>query len=151
MITSLLLLFVLLCLPTSISLAPCSIIGGGRIGSLLASSFPSTSLIYTRTASLDDLSPGPIYITTCNDALIDVLERVPNDRHADLVFLQVKFAHSQSALCSASLCTPPPPLLFTRLFNPERLHQVLPPKPQSLRQHSSSVVLRETDTPISAH
>ncbi|GMI26755.1 hypothetical protein TeGR_g12670 [Tetraparma gracilis] len=90
MLARLLLVGALCCclLPTPcLSLAPYSVIGPGRIGSLLASLAPSAPLL-GRGADLSSLPPGPIYLATRNAALPAVLSAVPAARRADLVFLQ---------------------------------------------------------------
>ena len=64
---------------------PSVIVGGGRIGSLLASLGPST--LVKRGEAIPD-GDGPIYVCTRNDALAPIIEATPEHRRADLVFLQ---------------------------------------------------------------
>ncbi|GMI46302.1 hypothetical protein TrCOL_g2774 [Triparma columacea] len=69
------------------AVGPCTIVGGGRIGSLLAGTHPGNKLI-GRNDAYDDLPPGPIYVATRNDALDGVVDKCPDERLGDLVFLQ---------------------------------------------------------------
>ena len=66
--------------------APVTIIGGGRIGSLLAKGGECTVL--GRGDSVDADGSGPILIATRNDALDGIVEACPENRRKDLVFLQ---------------------------------------------------------------
>lgn len=66
--------------------ASVTIIGGGRIGSLLAEGGESTLL--GRGDSIDPNGSGPIFIATRNDALDGIVEACPENRRKDLVFLQ---------------------------------------------------------------
>jgi hypothetical protein len=66
--------------------APMVIIGGGRIGSLLAQGGESTLL--GRDDSIDADGTGPILIATRNDALDGIVDACPENRRKDLVFLQ---------------------------------------------------------------
>ena len=72
---------------SSDTLPPCTIVGGGRIGDLLIGSSPDNVLV-GRSDDMASLPAGPIYVCTRNDALDDVVERTPEDRRGDLVFLQ---------------------------------------------------------------
>lgn len=72
---------------SSPALPPCTIVGGGRIGDLLSGSSPGGKVV-GRSDDMTDLPAGPIYVCTRNDALDDVVERCPEDRREDLVFLQ---------------------------------------------------------------
>jgi len=65
---------------------PVTIIGGGRIGSLLAKGGESTLL--GRGDTIDTEGSGPILIATRNDALDSIVEACPENRRKDLVFLQ---------------------------------------------------------------
>jgi hypothetical protein len=65
----------------------CTIVGGGRIGSLLAQGGPS--LLLGRGQSIPPDSEGtPIFIATRNDALDSIIDSCPPNRKSDLVFLQ---------------------------------------------------------------
>jgi hypothetical protein len=66
--------------------ASVTIIGGGRIGSLLAEGGESTLL--GRGDSIDPNGSGPIFIATRNDALDGIVDACPKNRRKDLVFLQ---------------------------------------------------------------
>ncbi len=74
--------------PPSTPSPPCTVVGTGRIGSLLSS--PTTTTV-SRTTDMSSLPPGPIYVATRNDSLDDVISRCPDDRKSDLVFLQNGF------------------------------------------------------------
>jgi hypothetical protein len=63
-----------------------AIIGGGRIGSLLAQGGESTLL--GRNDSIDADGTGPILIATRNDALDGIVDACPENRRKDLLFLQ---------------------------------------------------------------
>ena len=66
---------------------PAIIVGGGRIGSLLASLGESTMM--TRSGwPADAPTEGPIYVCVRNDALDAVIDATPIERRQDLVFLQ---------------------------------------------------------------
>jgi len=67
----------------------CTIIGGnGRIGSLLAQG-SGPSLLIGRGESIPSEPQGtPIFIATRNDSLHSIIDACPNNRKADLVFLQ---------------------------------------------------------------
>ena len=63
------------------------IIGGGRIGSFLASA--ENARLLGRGDSIDPDNAGqPIYICTRNDSLEDIIVNCPPQRRADLTFLQ---------------------------------------------------------------
>lgn len=64
-----------------------TIIGGGRIGSLLAQGGENTVLL-GRGDTIDADRSGPILICTRNDALDGIVEECPENRRKDLVFLQ---------------------------------------------------------------
>jgi hypothetical protein len=66
---------------------PAIIVGGGRIGGLLASLGPSTVLKRDEPFPAEP-TEGPIYVCTRNDALEGVIEMTPPHRREDLVFLQ---------------------------------------------------------------
>jgi hypothetical protein len=62
------------------------IIGAGRIGGLLAE--PGACVVLGREDSIDAEGQGPILITTRNDALEGIVEKCPENRRKDLVFMQ---------------------------------------------------------------
>jgi hypothetical protein len=64
-----------------------TIIGGGRIGSLLAQGGGETTLL-RRGDSINAHGTGPILIATRNDALGVIVDACPDSRRKDLVFLQ---------------------------------------------------------------
>ncbi len=65
----------------------CSIIGGGRIGSLLHQG--GNSLLLKRGDSIPEDNEGtPIFIATRNDSLDGIIAGCPEGRLKDLVFLQ---------------------------------------------------------------
>ena len=67
---------------------PGVIIGGGRIGNLLyESNGKQDTFLDKRGMQIPD-TPGPIYICTRNNDLDDIIERTPNGKRKDLVFLQ---------------------------------------------------------------
>lgn len=68
---------------------PSIVVGGGRIGSLLASL--GESVIVRRGDPIvgpESPTAGPIYVTTRNDDLAGVIEATPESRRKDLVFMQ---------------------------------------------------------------
>ena len=65
----------------------CTIIGGGRIGSLLHQGGNSVLLKRGDTISEDD-EGTPIFIATRNDSLDGIIAECPENRLKDLVFLQ---------------------------------------------------------------
>jgi hypothetical protein len=65
---------------------PAEIIGAGRIGGLLAE--PGQCVVLGREDSIDAQGKGPILITTRNDALEGIVEKCPENRRKDLVFMQ---------------------------------------------------------------
>ena len=65
-----------------------TIIGGGRIGSLLASSTGGKTVLLGRDNVIDASDPGPILICTRNDALDGIVDACPENRRKDLVFVQ---------------------------------------------------------------
>jgi ketopantoate reductase len=70
------------------------IIGAGRVGTSLKKRSEAVDIPVTlvdRTsgdAALDGPQGDPILVATRNDDLLDVIERVPEHRHEDLVFIQ---------------------------------------------------------------
>ena len=62
------------------------IIGAGRIGGLLAEA--GECVVIGREDSIDADGKGPILITTRNDALDGIVEKCPENRRKDLVFMQ---------------------------------------------------------------
>lgn len=64
----------------------CTVIGGGRIGSLLVEG--GESLLLNRGDSIPADGTGPIIIATRNDALDGIVDSCPESRRKDLVFLQ---------------------------------------------------------------
>lgn len=67
----------------------CTVIGAGRIGSLLAQG--GETLVLKRGDSIsddEDLVGTPIFIATRNDSLEPIIEACPDNRKSDLVFLQ---------------------------------------------------------------
>jgi hypothetical protein len=62
------------------------IIGAGRIGGLLAE--PGACDVLGREDSIDAEGKGPILITTRNDALEGIVDKCPENRRKDLVFMQ---------------------------------------------------------------
>jgi len=68
---------------------PSIIVGGGRIGSLLADLGVEGDAVLTRSMPFPS-SPaeGPIYVCTRNDALESIVEATPEHRRKDLVFMQ---------------------------------------------------------------
>ena len=66
--------------------APLTIIGGGRIGSLLAKG--GETVVLGRGDTIPADGEGPILIATRNDALDGIVEACPENRRKDLVFLQ---------------------------------------------------------------
>mmetsp|Transcript_71146 Transcript_71146/g.123405 ORF Transcript_71146/g.123405 Transcript_71146/m.123405 type:complete len:326 (-) Transcript_71146:120-1097(-) len=68
---------------------PSIIVGGGRIGSLLASIGVDGDAVMKRGDPFPE-SPatGPIYVTTRNNDLAGVIESTPEHRRKDLVFMQ---------------------------------------------------------------
>jgi hypothetical protein len=72
---------------TATSADTVTIIGGGRIGSLLAQGGENTVLL-GRGDTIDADGSGPILICTRNDALDGIVESCPENRRKDLVFLQ---------------------------------------------------------------
>jgi len=68
------------------SLKKAEIIGAGRIGSLLAEAGECSVL--GRDDAIDPDADGPILIATRNDALDGIIEKCPESRRKDLVFLQ---------------------------------------------------------------
>lgn len=65
---------------------PMTIVGSGRIGGLLAEG--GKSIVVGREDSIDPEGTGPILVTTRNDALEGIVEKCPENRRKDLVFMQ---------------------------------------------------------------
>ena len=63
-----------------------TIIGAGRIGSMLAEN--GDCLVLKRGDTLLEDGKGPIFIATRNDALDGIVESTPENRRKDLMFLQ---------------------------------------------------------------
>jgi len=69
------------------------VVGGGRIGSLLAEA-GSCSLL-GRDDTIDPQREGqPIFVATRNDALDGIIDRCPENRRKDLMFLQNGYLES---------------------------------------------------------
>ncbi|GAX17064.1 hypothetical protein FisN_5Hh449 [Fistulifera solaris] len=68
------------------SMGRAEIIGGGRIGSLLAAA--GDCVLLGRGDKIDPNGSGPILIATRNDALDGIVDNCPENRKKDLVFLQ---------------------------------------------------------------
>ena len=66
---------------------PSIVVGGGRIGSLLASLGEST-LLKRGDPFPESPATGPIYVTTRNDDLQGVIDMTPPHRREDLCFMQ---------------------------------------------------------------
>jgi len=67
---------------------PATIIGKGRIGLALHAMGGLNDVLVGRGDSIMSDGTGPIYVCTRNDALEDVIQRCPDHRKEDLVFLQ---------------------------------------------------------------
>ena len=68
---------------------PLTFIGGGRIGNALVGMGAGKDVIIHRDDPFPaDAPPGPILVCTRNDSLDVVVERTPENRRQDLVFLQ---------------------------------------------------------------
>lgn len=63
-----------------------SIVGSGRIGGTLAEA--GNCVVLGREDSIDPNGEGPILIATRNDALDGIVEKCPENRRKDLVFMQ---------------------------------------------------------------
>jgi hypothetical protein len=63
-----------------------TIVGAGRIGGLLAEG--GESVVVGRDDSIDADGSGPILVTTRNDVLGDIVDKCPESRRKDLVFMQ---------------------------------------------------------------
>lgn len=67
----------------------CTVVGGGRIGSMLTSAAASSLLLKRGDVIPEDSGEGsPILLATRNDALDGIVEACPEHRRKDLVFLQ---------------------------------------------------------------
>lgn len=64
-----------------------TIVGGGRVGSALQDMGQEKDTIIGRDEAIQG-PPGPIVVCTRNDALQDVVDRTPESRRKDLVFIQ---------------------------------------------------------------
>uniref|UniRef100_A0A6V2DI38 Opine dehydrogenase domain-containing protein n=1 Tax=Ditylum brightwellii TaxID=49249 RepID=A0A6V2DI38_9STRA len=64
----------------------CTVVGGGRIGSLLSSK--GETILLKRGDTIDPDGSGPILLATRNDALDSIVDNCPPNRRKDLVFLQ---------------------------------------------------------------
>lgn len=64
-----------------------TIVGAGRIGSFLAE-HGHDDLIIERGQSIPPDAPGPVYVCTRNDDLQEVIQSCPDEKRADLVFIQ---------------------------------------------------------------
>ncbi|CAJ1965853.1 unnamed protein product [Cylindrotheca closterium] len=69
-----------------------TIIGNGRIGSTLAEA--GNCIVLGRDDNIDENGKGPILIATRNDALDGIIEKCPESRKCDLVFLQNGYLNS---------------------------------------------------------
>lgn len=63
-----------------------TIVGSGRIGGLLAQ--VGESVVVGREDTIDPNGSGPILLTTRNDVLADIVQKCPENRRKDLVFMQ---------------------------------------------------------------
>lgn len=63
-----------------------TIVGSGRIGGCLAEG--GETVVVGREDSIDADGSGPILLTTRNDALDGIVEKCPENRRKDLVFMQ---------------------------------------------------------------
>ena len=66
---------------------PSIIVGGGRIGSTLAS-FGESVILKRGEPFPSEPATGPIYVCTRNDALAGIIDATPEHRREDLVFMQ---------------------------------------------------------------
>lgn len=67
----------------------CTIVGGGRIGSLLGQGEKeSSTLLLGRGDSIPSDGVGPVIVCTRNEALEGIIENCPDNRRKDLVFVQ---------------------------------------------------------------
>ncbi|EJK77058.1 hypothetical protein THAOC_01133, partial [Thalassiosira oceanica] len=64
------------------------VIGGGRIGSILAEDATLLGREDSISSSIDPAGTGPIYVATRNDVLEGIVDDWPAGRRKDLVFLQ---------------------------------------------------------------
>ena len=72
---------------TSISVPPfATIVGNGRIGGALSEA--GNCVVLGRGDSIEAGGEGPILLATRNDSLDDIIDKCPENRHKDLVFLQ---------------------------------------------------------------
>lgn len=71
---------------STMSMDRAEVIGGGRIGSLLAEA--GNCVVLGREDKIDPNGSGPILIATRNDALNGIVDACPENRKKDLVFLQ---------------------------------------------------------------
>ena len=63
-----------------------TVVGSGRIGGLLATGGEAT--VVGREDSIDADESGPILVATRNDALDGIVDKCPENRRKDLVFMQ---------------------------------------------------------------
>jgi hypothetical protein len=107
-----------------------TIVGSGRIGGLLAQG--GLSIIVGREDSIDPNGNGPILLTTRNDVLDDIVEKCPDNRRKDLVFMQNGYldnfleskglkANTQALLYLAVTAKGADPIDGVTSFNPEGL------------------------------
>lgn len=68
--------------------ATSTVIGGGRIGSLISKNAKLLGRSDPISTSIDANGEGPIYIATRNDVLDNIVDECPESRKKDLVFLQ---------------------------------------------------------------
>lgn len=64
------------------------VVGAGRIGSLLAENSGGLDVVVGREDEIPADGTGPIYVCTRNDVLDAVVDKCPEGRREDLVFLQ---------------------------------------------------------------
>ena len=72
--------------PLTTTDTPMTVVGSGRIGGLLAQG--GKSIVVGREDSIDADGIGPILVTTRNDALESIVDKCPENRRKDLVFMQ---------------------------------------------------------------
>ncbi len=77
------------CISALAAVQPAIIVGGGRIGSTLASFGGGKDVILKRGEPFPtEPAEGPIFICTRNDALKGIIDATPEHRRGDLVFMQ---------------------------------------------------------------
>ena len=67
---------------------PFVIVGKGRVGSALMKMGPGTDVMVGRSDPIPTSPAGPIVVCTRNDTLDDVVNRTPESRRKDLLFIQ---------------------------------------------------------------